>query len=476
MFSPGQKIYLIGIKGAGMTALAQVLQTWGCLVSGSDTKEKYFTDEVLRSLGIKYQEGFAAANVPAEVDLVVRSAAYAEDHPEVAAALRRGLKVMIYPVALAAIVNNAPRSIGIIGSHGKTTSTAMVGALLQEAGLDPTVFVGTRVKQFNDSNALAGRRDLVVAELCEYRHHFLFSKPKYVILTNIDWDHPDSFPTPADYQRAYELFLAQLEPEAVIVYNGDDQNCLAVMRRPEIKNRFARQISFGFGPACDWRAERKMAIGSQNQAKQEFIVWQNNKEFGKFALTLLGEHNVRNALGALIIALQLGVEKELAAAVFSTFSGTKRRFEYKGEFNGVSIYDDYAHHPTEIFATLKAAKERFFKPKIWCVFQAHTYSRTGALLADFAKSFLYADEVIINEVFASAREITGADKVDGAKLAAKVQEHQQHTQFIADFVATAAYLAAKMHPGDILITMGAGDAYQVADLLLAKNQEKVLSN
>lgn len=471
MFEPGKKIYLIGIKGVGMTSLAQVLQTWGCLVSGSDTKQKYFTDKVLKSLGISYKEGFSARNLSHDIDLVVRSAAYDENHVEVMEAERRGTPVVIYPEAIGHVINSAERGIGIIGSHGKTTCTALIGLLLKETGLDPTVFVGSSVKQFNDNNALVGRRDLVVAELCEYRRHFLYSKPKYVLLTNIDWDHPDSLKTPDDYKRAFCLFLAQLEPDSLIVHNGDDPACIEVMNMPEIKRRFSKQVSFGFGGNNDWQAERLGVV----KDKQKFKISRNNNEFATFDLSMCGEHNVINALGSFIIASHLGVGKELASAVFANFAGSKRRFEHKGTINGITIIDDYAHHPAEIVATLHGAREKFFQQKIWCVFQAHTYSRTEALLDGFAKSFKCADEVIINKIFPSARELSSLYKIDGVALAVEISKYHPSARFIADFPETAVYLQERIRPGDVVITMGAGDAYQVGDILLGKTKEKVLA-
>lgn len=466
MFEPGQKVYLIGIKGTGMTALAQVLQTWGCLVSGSDTAQHYFTDEVLKGLRIPYQEGFAVKNLPADVSLVVRSAAYDEDNIEVTAALQRRLPVLTYPEAVGVILNAAKQSVGVCGSHGKTTSTALLGAVLQEAGLRPTVLVGTSVPEFGGHNALAGRRDLAVAELCEYRRHFLSSKPKIVILTNIDWDHPDSAKTKEDYERAFSLFLQNLSPDSTIIFNGDDENCRRVINQPEIQKRFSRLVSFGFGGINDWRAERILAQGSQKNGGQVFKVFHNGVVEGEFNLRLIGEHNIRNALGVLAAASLLNVDRSLASAVFARFVGSKRRFEHKGVINGVDIFDDYAHHPTEIAATLKAARERLGKLKIWVVFQPHTYSRTATFLDDFAKSFTYADVVIVNEVFASVREKAEKPTVTSETLVTKMKRHKSMVSYIPGFSETAAYLKEQVRSGDVVITMGAGDAYLVGEMLL----------
>lgn len=392
--------YLIGIKGVGMTALAQILQSRGVHVLGSDVKEKFFTDEVLNKLNIPFQENFSKKNIPHDIDVVIHSQAYnKKNNIEVAEVLNRELKVITYSEALAELFNNS-YGIAIAGSHGKSTTTAMLGYILEYAQFDPTVVVGSRVNSWG-SNARAGKSKYFIIEADEYQDVFLRYYPKMIVLTNIDYDHPDYFKTEKDYKNSFEKFINKVSVNKLVLH-------------------------------------RK--VGSSYD----------------FNLKMLGDYNQENAYLAYTAAIKLGVNKNIAKKALKNFSGLARRFEYYGKYNGAELYDDYAHHPTEIKALLRAIKEKYSEKKIIAIFQPHTFTRTKELFYYFIKSFNDANKVYVLKTYTSARE-TGED-IWGKKLAAILD-----AKYFENHKEALDSVKKELNKECVLITIGAGDAWQILD-------------
>ncbi|MDO8581300.1 MAG: UDP-N-acetylmuramate--L-alanine ligase [bacterium] len=420
LIKTAQRIYCIGIKGVGMTALAEVLHGWGKRVTGSDTEERFQTDEVLRRSGILFVEGFAKENVPADVDLVIYSTAYGEKNPEYAEALRRGIPMLSYPEALGQLMEGK-YGVAVSGSHGKTTTTALLGHVMTEAGLDPTVIVGSEVKNWG-SNARVGKSEYVVIEADEYQNKFQHYNPRGLIITNIDWDHSDFFKTLEAYEKAFADF-------------------------------------------------REKVLGNSGWVVETGKIDYSPSEVEGLPLSLSGEHNKKNTALVYAVAQKLGIADNVFWKAVQSFKGTARRFEVKGETaNGVLVVDDYAHHPTEIQATLKAARARYPKQKLWVVFHPHTFTRTKTFFDDFARSFSDADQVIILDIYGSAREEHGG--VHSKDLVAAINKGHPckgtrvplvDAIYIPTIPEAATYLRNHAEKDDIVITMGAGDVWKVGE-------------
>jgi len=472
-----KKIYLIGIKGVGMTAIAQVLKLRGKEVTGSDTHEKFFTDEVLAKSGIKFYEGFDAANLEKEKpDLAIYSTAYGDDNPELAAARKSGVAILSYPEALGQILKEG-FGLAVCGTHGKTTTTAMLGFVMRELGADPTVIVGSAVPQLG-GNARAGGGKHVVVEADEYQNKFLYYFPRGVILTSAEYDHPDFFKTPEEYVDAFRKFVAKIPAsaeatagrpaEGFLVACFDDKNVREIAASASCKI-----ISYGL-EAGDWRASLIRANGgiaqiaqiAQGGGSMAFEVSEYGESRGVFQIQLLGNHNVANALAVIAVCSELGFDIDKIREALGKFIGTVRRFEIKGEINGVTVIDDYGHHPTEIRVTLEAARQRYPDKKIWCVFHPHTFTRTKALFSDFVKSFGAADKTIVIDIYGSAREVTGG--VSSRDLVEAIKKEGSDALYIPTIKEAADYLAQEVKSGDVVITMGAGDVWRVGELLLEK--------
>jgi UDP-N-acetylmuramate--alanine ligase len=436
-----KKAYFIGIKGVGMTALAQVLKGRGIEVLGSDNQEKFFTDQVLKKLDVKVIEGFDKKNVPAEADLIIASAAYLGQeikNPEVAELKKQGRPVFTYAQVLGRLFKEK-KGIAVAGTHGKSTITAMLGLILEEAGFDPTVIVGSRVIQWQ-SNARVGQSEYLVAEADEYRNNFLHYSPQILVLSSLEYDHPDFFKDFQAYQETFRQLVRKIPSTGFIIANSLDSQVREIIKRAE-----CRVIEYG-------------------------------RPIEKIKLKIPGQHNLLNAAAAAETALKLGIDKEIIKKTLANFQGISRRFEIKGRRRGVLLIDDYAHHPTEIKATLAAAKDFYPGGKIWAVFQPHTFSRTKALLDDFAAAFDQADQVIVLDIYGSAREKTGQVKAED--LVEKIRERIQGTPFLGTpsvraslkraslchtIEEAAEYLKRNVLAGQIILTMGAGDVWQVLE-------------
>ncbi|HEX9076127.1 MAG TPA: UDP-N-acetylmuramate--L-alanine ligase, partial [Anaerolineae bacterium] len=366
-----------------------------------------------------------------------------DDNPEIQEARRRGIRIVkrydFFPE-----LTKGKKTIAIAGTHGKTTTTGMVATILTDAGLDPTAIVGGIIPELG-GNARAGKGDYFVVEADEYDRAFLGLVPTIAVVTSIELDHPDIYRDLDEIARAFHQFLESVPPDGLVIGWGDSERVLhelVAARAP-----FAR---YGFGADDSWRASD---VKPNGLGGSDFSVWHENSYLGDFHLQIPGTHNVLNALAALIVADRVGVNLKSASKTLARFRGAERRFQIKGEFRGITIVDDYAHHPTEIRATLAAARSRFPGKRIWTVFQPHTFTRTKALLDDFANAFGDADHVIVVEVFA-ARERDSMG-ISGAQIVARMRHADAH--FIATLDDSVAFLERQLTAGDVLVTLGAGN-------------------
>ncbi|MFA5359051.1 MAG: UDP-N-acetylmuramate--L-alanine ligase [Patescibacteria group bacterium] len=419
-----QNIYFLGIKGAGMTAMAQMLKKIGKNVWGSDIPETFFTDEVLAKDGIKVLSPFAAGNITDDIDLIIYSTAYNEKNEEFKFAKEKGMTMLSYPQSLGLLFKDH-YGIAVCGAHGKTTTTAMLGYVLQELGQDPLVIVGSAVDQLG-GNARFGQGKYLVVEADEYQNKLQYYSPKAVILTSADFDHPDFFADQNAYNQVFKDFVARIPVDGLLIAFVDDANVAEIIR----------------------------------QAKCRVIEYhKNQKGLPTINLQLSGEHNIWNATAILLLLKELGLDIDKAAEVLSQFKGTKRRFEFLGEKDGILVYDDFAHHPVEIQKLLKAARTKFPGKKIWAVFQAHTYTRTKALLKEFGESFTDADEVIVLDIFGSAREEHGG--VTTKQLVDEIDKNSHNASYRGTIDDVTKYLRQNAKTGDVIMTIGAGENWQV---------------
>ncbi|MFH1866757.1 MAG: UDP-N-acetylmuramate--L-alanine ligase [Patescibacteria group bacterium] len=451
-----KKVYFIGIKGVGMTALAQILKQQGKQISGSDTSEKFFTDQVLKQAGLEYYEGFKASQLRNDIDLVIYSTAYSLDNPEIKSAKEKGITLITYAEALGELIKEF-KAIAIAGSHGKTTITAMLAYVLQTAGLSPSAVVGSAVPQFN-GNALVGAGELLVFEADEYQNKFSYFNPWAVVLTSIDWDHPDFFATAESYYQTFVEFLKKIPADGLVVANYDSEQVRKAIIAAGLSSE--QIISYGLTQGY-WRLERMWL----DEGRWHFSASAGGEFLGDFWLKLVGSHNVANALAVLATSRCLGVELEVVRKALADFEGTARRFELKGRLtNNALIIDDYAHHPAEIIATLKAARNFYPYKNIRVVFHPHTFSRTKALLDDFGISFTEADEVVVLDIYSSARETKG--EINSIKLVEEIKKHHSNVIHKPTIKEATDYLSSNLGRSDLVITMGAGDVWKVGEELI----------
>jgi UDP-N-acetylmuramate--alanine ligase len=440
-------IHFIGIGGAGLSALAKVLIEQGKTVSGSDLALSA-TTATLRELGAQIYQGHHATHLGA-AELVVVSAAVRADNPEVLAAQARGIPIVRREVLLGELMADKI-GIGVAGTHGKTTTTALLAYVLSELQLDPTFIVGGVMVNF-DTNARAGQGEHFVIEADEYERMFLGLKPRHAIITNIEFDHPDCFKDEAAVVEAFQAFASLptiIEQQGSVVVCGDSPHTRAIYQTP------ARLITYGFGAQNMYQV---IDPYFDSQYGAEFVVAKERRSLAVVRLPMPGRHNMLNACAALALCDQLQLDVRQAAQALQNFRGTQRRFEIKGERAGVTVVDDYAHNPPKVRAALAAAREYFGARRIWAIFQPHTYSRTKALLDDFAQAFDDADEVIITDIYAAREKDTLG--VSSANLVARMAH--PHTRYAPTLDAALEFITAHNHAGDVLITLGAGDVNMV---------------
>ena len=405
----------------------------------------------LRDKGARVFIGHDPANLPPDTELVVYSEAVKPSNPELAAAESAGVPTMKYARCLGELMRRYV-GIAVAGTHGKTTTTAMLVAILRRAALDPTFVVGGIVPHLGGSSAV-GEGEYFVAEACEYRRSFHKIHPHIAIVNNVEEDHLDCYSGIDEIVDSFGQFAAQIDPDGLLVLNLDDLNALKVGRWHQ-----GPTATFGFDPRADWCAsEINSSFGFTS-----FRVHHKGEPMGQFCLKMSGRHNVANALAAVAVAHHIGVGEEAIVQALAKFSGVHRRFEELGEVDGVMILDDYAHHPTAIRATLHAAREKYPDRKIWCVFQPHQHSRTRFLLEDFACSFSEADHVIVPDIYFVRDTHWDTEQVCAQDLVSRIALQGGDARYIPEFDGIVRYLSENLAENDLLITMGAGDVYRVA--------------
>lgn len=451
-------IHLIGIGGSGLSAIARLLLESGYSVSGSDRTLSDLAHE-LANAGATVYAGHAPEQVRG-ADIVVRSSAIPDTNPEVQAALAAGIPVLKRADFLGHLMSGRC-GIAVAGTHGKTTTTSMLAWLLTACGLDPSYIIGGVSKNLGN-NAHAGKGAAFVIEADEYDRMFLGLNPQIAVLTVMEHDHPDCYPTPADYRAAFVAFVHKIQAGGLLVTNADNEQTAAMAA--EIPAG-CRVITYGLGESADLRA-----VNVHRNAQGGF-TFQITDAAGvspvEISLQVPGEHNVRNALAAMAVAREMKIEDAAATAALANFKGTGRRFDVHGVIDGITIVDDYAHHPTEIRATLAAARSCYPDRRIWAVWQPHTYSRTQLLLPEFARAFADADRVIVTAIYAAREK-------DNGFSAARVVEQMQHpnARYIAALADVRDTLLSELRPGDVLLVLCAGDADQVSAQVFTALQEK----
>ena len=450
-----KKTYIVGIEGAGTSALAQLYKNLGYEVSGSDNGDHFYW-RVLKNTGIKVFQNFDKANVPQDIDFAVHSSAFRDDNPEIIEIKKRGVKLLNYSQALGEFFQEK-LGIAVCGTHGKTTTTAMLAEALNAAGLDPGALVGSNVIGWN-SNVMLGKGEYFVAEADEYQNKLQYYNPWSAILTSVDFDHPDFFPDFAGYKNVFKEFVAKI-PKPVFIVWGDSSDTLEVAA-----NANCRILTYGFSDDCDYKIIKQETSDTKQQESQSFEVFYKEKSLGIFETPLVGKHNVLNSGSVIALCHQMQLDLEKIKSALQNFKGTTRRFEKTGMFQNAVLIDDYAHHPDEIKATLQGARQLFGNKRIWTVFHPHTFTRTKALLSEFAQSFDDADKSIVIDIYGSAREQQGG--VSSDELVGLINTYNRNkAEYIPTIEAATEYLKEKSGQYDVLITMGAGDVWKIGEKL-----------
>lgn len=447
-------VFFAGIGGISMSALAQILKNDGYTVCGSDFKESE-TTKSLQESGIPVSIGHDAKNVQG-AGLFVYTAAIKEDNPELIEAKRLGILAIERAHLLGAMMKNYQYPVAVSGTHGKTTTTSMLAHVLCNANLDPTILVGG-VLPLIGGNMRDGGKEYFVTEACEYCASFLKFFPLYSIILNIEEDHLDFFKDLDDIIACFKTFVERLPENGAVIANFDDENV-----KVAVADTKKRVITYGTNcDAADYTA-KDIVFGDDGFAS--FDVFRQGTLYFHAQLRVPGMHNVQNALAVIAVADLLGVSCEDIQKGILSFQGTNRRFEKKGECLGAKVIDDYAHHPTEIKATLKAAKKVANGKKVWCVFQPHTYTRSFALKDEFAKAFFDCDQLVLTDIYAAREKDTGL--IASTDLVHLINQNSNNAIYMKEFCDVAAYLKENASPGDIILTMGAGDVYKIGELLI----------
>ncbi len=446
-------VHFIGIGGISMSGLAEILIDAGFCVSGSDARKSPLTQH-LAAMGARISYPQMASNINDSIDLVVYTAAIASDNPEFVAATEKNIPLMTRASLLGQIMKNYKTPIAISGTHGKTTTTSMVSEVLLAADTDPTLSIGGILKSIG-GNIRVGKSEYFVTEACEYTNSFLSFFPHISIILNIEEDHMDFFKDIDDIRRSFRKFADILPADGYLIVNK------GIDRLDELVDGLTCHIvTFGSDNSADYSYTDASydALG-----RGSYTLLRNGKECGTVKLGVVGEHNILNSLSVIALMDILGIDSATVLDALSAFHGTDRRFEHKGEIGGIQILDDYAHHPTEITATLKAAANYPHKT-LWCVFQPHTYTRTKAFLKDFAKALSLADKVVLTDIYAAREKNTiGISSMD---LLRELEKTGTECYYFESFDEIENFLLKNCINGDLLITMGAGDVVKIGENLL----------
>lgn len=454
MFSSIRKLHFVGIGGIGMSGIAEILNDEGFAVTGSDRAASENTER-LQVLGVSVMIGHDPRNLGPDVDALVYSSAVGSDNPEVVEAHRRKIPVIRRAEMLAEVMR-LKYGIGIAGTHGKTTTTSMVSLVLMEGGIDPTVIVGGRLRGLAGSNARLGKGEFIVVEADEFDRSFLSITPTIAVLTSLETDHLDCYRDLDDIKSAFVQFAGKVPFYGFVVLCLDEPALQDIM--PKIKKKI---VTYGLNGQADLQAVD--IVHRQNMMK--FTVLSNGKELGGIELQIPGVHNVQNALAATAVGLELHVPFSKVKAGIEKFTGVFRRWEVKAELDGITVIDDYAHHPTEIKATLAGAKAGWRRRTV-CVFQPHLYSRTRDFYDEFGRAFFNADVLIVTDVYPAREEPIQGVTGELIANAAKEYGHKQ-VHYVPEKKDVPGYLMTITRPGDMVITMGAGDIWKFGEQFIS---------
>lgn len=455
-FNTPANLHFTGIGGISMSALAEIMISRGFTVTGSDSHESKITDH-LESLGAKIFYNQVAGNISSDIDVLIYTAAIKQDNPELVKAKELGIPLLTRAEFLGQIMLNYPMAIGVSGTHGKTTTTSMLSQIMLEGNTDPTILVGGIMPAIH-GNTRVGHSDKLITEACEYTNSFLSFKPNMAIVLNVAADHLDFFKDLDDIRHSFRKFAELVPDDGFLVINSDIDNLEYFTDGLKCK-----VITVGSDPAkSDYSATN---IEFDQFAKGSYDLVVNGEKSFHVALNVTGEHNIYNSLAAIAAAHAMGISDENIKAGLTQYGGTDRRFQYKGKVGDVTIIDDYAHHPDEITATIKTAKHYPHK-KMWVVFQPHTYSRTKSLLPEFGKALKEADAVVLADIYAAREKDTlGVSSLDVKK---EIEKYGTEVHYYPSFSEIENFLLESCSPGDLLITMGAGDVVKIGEHLLGK--------
>lgn len=446
-------IHLIGIGGVSMSAIAEILVHRGFKVSGSDMKSSKSTD-LLESKGIKVHIGHKESNIAGSNLVIYTAAIDLYSNPEILGAKKHNIPTVSRAEILGMIMKSYKESIAISGTHGKTTSTSMVSLILNETDYDPTIMIGGNLREIG-GNLKIGSDEVLISEACEYKESFIKFFPTIGVILNIDEDHLDYFENIDHIISAFIKFSKLIPKNGFLIANNDDFNVRKVLSHVD-----CNIVTFGINIDCEYQAKN---ITFNDQGYPVFDVYHNEKLLDKFTLSVPGKHNIYNALSSIVISHKLNIPLEYIKEKLLSFKGTDRRFQVIGDLNELgTIVDDYAHHPNEIKATLQAA-QKMPHNRIWCVFQPHTYTRTKTLLLDFAKSFSDADKVIVTDIYAAREKDTG--EIHSKDLVSHLEKANVDVLYISSFEDIKFHLANNIEKDDIVITMGAGNVYEISHAL-----------
>ena len=461
-----KRIHIVGIKGTGTSALAEIFSAHGIVVTGSDIADTFYTDDVLKSLGIS-PTLFDAANITDDIDLVVHSSAYkVNENPELIAAKNKNIPTLLYTEALG-LFSEGRFSVAVCGVHGKTTTTGILGTILKAVNFPSQILAGSAVTGFGGKSTLSimpkdsDCEPIFLAETCEYQRHFMSFSPNIIIMTGVESDHQDYFPTYEDIRSAFVDFCSKLPDGGILVFCSDDAGAnevasIVAKNRPDIKMLPYGESSLVY----------RLRYGEIKNGMQSFFV--NETEF---AIRIPGKHIALDSCGAVSVVCELlkchNVQTDETVNIrrgLADFSGAKRRAEIVANINGITIIDDYAHHPTAIEKTLAGLKEFYAGRRIIVDFMSHTYSRTAALLDEFALSLKEADILILHKIYSSAREKPESFKINGETLFQQAKEYRpspKETLYFEEVLDASDFLMKELQPGDVLITFGAGDNWKL---------------
>jgi UDP-N-acetylmuramate--alanine ligase len=458
-----KNIHFVGIGGISMSGLAEIMLHEGYNVSGSDLNNSKIIER-LTGKGARITMVHDSKNVEGS-ELVVYTAAVKRDNPELVRAVELAIPIMDRAEFLGTIMKRHPYGIAISGCHGKTTTTSMVSLIFKNAALDPTILLGGELDAIN-GNVMVGQSDYFITEACEYFESFLKFYPYVGAILNIEEDHLDYFKDIHHIMSAFYKFAQLVPKDGTLVVCGENENAMKVAAAAD-----CNIITYGIEGPADYMATN---IRFNQLGHPTFEVYFKNRFVGEFSLHIPGKHNLLNALAAIAIAINAGIDAHIITSSLIQFRGTYRRFDIKGALNEITVIDDYAHHPTEIRATLEAAVQ-FPHKRVWCVFQPHTYSRTRTLFNDFAKAFYKADRTIIADIYSASRERDNGD-IHSMDLVKEVNLNSNNAIYMNDFEAIADLIVQEAEPGDIIFTMGAGDIYKLGEMILDRLKGDVVTS